>query len=210
MAETPASVNGSYGLSEIARQIYLETLKEVDLGATIKEKIKLRGDCLIVAGDEIQLDGFSDIALIGFGKASIGMAEAVEALLGDRLSRGLVVTDRRHKARLKSEIIISGHPLPDEKSLEAGKRIIELLSSCGRETLLIFAISGGGSALVEWPLFPEMSLEDFRRLNQVLIECGATIGEINIVRKSLSGIKGGRLGYLARNTEEDNVICIRC
>jgi glycerate-2-kinase len=183
----------------MARQIYLKTLEEVTLGATIKEKIKLQANSISVAGESICLDAFSEIVLISFGKASIAMTEAIELLFGDRISRGVVVTDRMQKTALKSEIIIAGHPLPNEKSLEAGKRIIDLVNSCDEGTLLIFAISGGGSALVEWPLFPEITLEDLRKLNQFLTECGATIRDINIVRKSISAIKGGRLGYLARN-----------
>jgi hydroxypyruvate reductase len=130
------------------------------------------------------------------------MAEAVESLLGDKLSRGVVVTDRMQRAALKSEIILAGHPLPNEESLKAGKRIIDLVTSCDKGTLLIFSISGGGSALVEWPLLPETSLEDLQRLNQFITQCGATIRDINVVRKSLSAIKGGRLGYLARNLKK--------
>lgn len=199
VAELTTSRTESNRLAEMARHIYLQTLKEVELGRTIKEKLRLQGGIINAEGDRINLDDFSEIALISLGKASIAMAAAVESLLGDRITRGIVVTDRLHRTALKSEVIMAGHPLPDEKSLQAGKRIIDLVSSCSSETLLVFAISGGGSALVEWPVLPELSLEGLRKLNQFLIECGATIREINIVRKSISAIKGGRLGHLARN-----------
>jgi hydroxypyruvate reductase len=199
MPETTTGFDGPHRLAAMARQIYLKTLEEVNLGATIKDKIKLWDGKIDAAGESISLDAFSEVVLISFGKASIAMAEALVSMLGDRITRSVVVTDRMQRTALKSEIIIAGHPLPNEESLKAGKRIIDLIGSCDDGTLLIFAISGGGSALVEWPLFPEISLEDLRKLNQFLTECGATIRDINIVRKSISAIKGGRLGYLARN-----------
>jgi hydroxypyruvate reductase len=193
------AISKPHGLAAIARHIYFKTLEEVNLASIIKDKIKLQGGSIIIAGEATSLDLFSEIVLISIGKASIAMAEAVESLLGDRITRGVVVTDRMRKAALKSEVIIAGHPLPNEESLIAGKRVMDLVSSCDKRALIIFAISGGGSALVEWPILPEISLEDIRKLNQVLIEGGASIRDINIIRKSLSAIKGGRLGYLARN-----------
>jgi len=135
------------------------------------------------------------------GKASVKMGTAVESILGEGLGRGILVTDRRTKARVRSEVIVAGHPLPNSFSLAAGEQIVDLVKSCSNNTLFIFLISGGGSALVELPVSRDIQLEDIVKTNHVLTRCGASIREINIVRKHLSRIKGGRLGYLLRNSK---------
>src|SRR5262249_185313 len=94
---------------------------------------------------------------------------------------------------LKSEIIVAGHPVPDAHSLRAGKRATDLLAACPPDALVIFLISGGGSSLFELPLSDEITLEDLQELNQILVECGSTISEINLVRKQFSAVKGGKL-----------------
>ena len=119
----------------------------------------------------------------------------------DWITKGLLVTNRRPQVKVKSEIIVAGHPLPDSNSLIAGRKIIDTLQACGEQSLIIFLISGGGSALVESPLFDEITLEDIKELNRILISCGASIQEINTVRKHLSKIKGGRLGFLTKNSK---------
>jgi len=187
-------------LKELATHIFLKSLRAVEPGSRINEKLRMDGDVLSVGGGQIPLDRYREIVLIGMGKASMKMGAAVEALLGDRIKRGILVTNHRFKIDVRSEVVVAGHPLPDAESLRAGQQIVELVQSCSADSLIVFLISGGGSALVELPLSPQVSLEDLRTTNQVLIACGATIQEINIVRKCLSKIKGGRLGYLARES----------
>jgi glycerate-2-kinase len=188
-------------LKETARQIFLETLKAIEPKSVIEKLIRVDGGILNLGTEQISLDGFKEVVLIGMGKASLKMGRAVEGLLGGRFNRGILVTDRHTGISVRSEVVVGGHPLPDANSLMAGERIVELVRSCGSETLLIFLISGGGSALVESPVSTAISLEDLRITNQVLITCGATIREINLIRKSLSKIKGGGLGWLARNSK---------
>ena len=119
----------------------------------------------------------------------------------DWITKSILVSNRRPEVKVKSEIIVAGHPLPDSNSLIAGQKIIATLQACGEQSLIIFLISGGGSALVESPLFDEITLEDIKELNRILISCGASIQEINTVRKHLSEIKGGRLGFLTKNSK---------
>jgi glycerate-2-kinase len=188
-------------LKETAKRVFLETLNAIEPDSVIKNKLRLDGEILSIADEEIPLDGFAEVVLIGMGKASLKMGWAVESLLGQRVKRGILVTDRNSNVRVKSEVVVGGHPLPDANSLIAGERIVELVQSCGKDVLLIFLISGGGSALVELPVSPTISLEDLRVTNEVLIGCGATIREINLIRKSLSLIKGGGLGWLASNAK---------
>src|SRR6185369_6008518 len=122
----------------------------------------------------------------------------IERILGERFTRGILVTDRSAPVEVRSEVIVAGHPLPDSNSLIAGRRITDLIETCADDALIIFLISGGGSSLVELPIDRGISLEDFRLTNKVLTTCGASIHEINVIRKHLSRIKAGGLGYLAR------------
>src|SRR6266567_4832326 len=188
-------------LKEAAKRVFLGTLKAIEPDSVIRHKLRVDGKTLSLAGEQIPLDDFAEVVLIGMGKASLKMGAAVENLLGHRIKRGMLVTDHRSSTKVKSEVLVAGHPFPDANSLIAGERIVELVRSCGGDALIIFLISGGGSSLVELPLSRSISLEDLRVTNQVLVGCGATIREINIVRKGLSRIKGGRLGRLAQNSK---------
>jgi glycerate-2-kinase len=180
-------------LQKAARAIFFETLRSVDLPTLIHRRIRRDGPLLWVDDRRYDFGRFTEVVLIGIGKASLPMGYAMETLLGAELTQGLLVSNRRDSLPLKSEVIIAGHPLPNANSLRAGKRAIEILSNCHRDSLVIFLISGGGSALFESLISDEITLEDLRQLNRVLVECGATIEEINTVRKQFSAIKGGRL-----------------
>jgi len=188
-------------LKETAKNLFLRTLKIIEPESVINQKLRLDKETLTMGPDQIPLDSFNEVVLIGMGKASLKMGMAIEGLLGARVKRGILVTDRRSSVSARSEVVVGGHPLPDANSLLAGEKIVELVGSCGDDTLIIFLVSGGGSALVELPASRSISLDDLRVTNEVLIRCGATIREINLVRKSLSAIKGGRLGWLARKSK---------
>lgn len=130
--------------------------------------------------------------VVGAGKASASMARAVEAAWPGELS-GLVVTRYgHHLPTRKIEVIEASHPVPDAAGLAAARRILSSLEGLTKDDLVICLISGGASALLPLPL-EGLSLEDEQALNQALLTCGATIGEINCVRRHLSAIKGGRL-----------------
>ena len=187
-------------LKEQAKKIFFDTLRQVDIASVVNRAVRVEERVLDVAGTRIDLSQYRKVVIIGIGKASIPMAAAVEALLGNAFTRGILVTDRHHTLQVKSEVLVGGHPLPNATSVEAAGRIIDLINSCGSEALLIFLISGGGSALVEMPCTSDISLEDIRKLNQILIHSGATIEEINIIRKHVSAVKGGKMGYLARSS----------
>lgn len=192
-------------LKEDAKHIFLATLQDIDIQNVVQSKVRVEDDTLIISDRAIDLSAYKEVVLIGFGKCSLPMGAAIEKMLGDRIKRGLLVSDRPHELNLKSEVIIAGHPLPDSNSLLAGQRILSMVESCGENSLIIFLVSGGGSALVEVPIAVHTTLEDLRKLNQILITCGASIREINIIRKHLSRIKGGRLGSLARRSQ---IVCL--
>ncbi|HXG68868.1 MAG TPA: DUF4147 domain-containing protein [Blastocatellia bacterium] len=184
-----------------ATGIFLEVIRSVDIEEVIEQRVKIKNDLLQIDGETLELSHYKEIVLIGLGKASLRMGATVERLLGERITRGILVTNRAEEVRVKSEIIVARHPVPDGNSLIAGKKIIELVKSCDADTLILFLLSGGGSALVELPIADEVTLEDLQELNRVLVNCGATIREINTIRKHLSRIKGGRLGHLARRSK---------
>jgi glycerate-2-kinase len=188
-------------LEEEAKSIFLQMLNRVDPAELIKERFVVEGDTLFIDEEPIRLSDYAEVILIGFGKASASMGVIVEERLKGWITKGLLITNRRPQVKVKSEIIVAGHPLPDSNSLMAGRKIIDTLQTCDEQSLIIFLISGGGSALVESPLFDEITLEDIKELNRILISCGASIQEINAVRKHLSKIKGGRLGFLTKNSK---------
>jgi glycerate-2-kinase len=186
-------------IEDDARLIFHQTLKAIDPKTVIRKKLKLKENTLNVEKQAVDLSRFKEVVLIGMGKASLTAGESVEELMGERIKRGLLVCDRRRRVKVKSEVIIAGHPVPDENSFEAGRQILSLVQSCDENSLIIFLISGGGSSLVELPATPEITLEDVKELNRILTGCGASIREINQVRKCISKIKGGRLGFLSRH-----------
>jgi glycerate 2-kinase len=187
-------------LKEIAKRIYLRTIKCLDLETVIREKIKVADDVLMVGAEQLNLSRFREVVLIGFGKASISMGASIERILGNHIKKGILVTNRRPDIRVNSRVVIAGHPLPDASSFKAGEEILKIVRSCERDSLIIFLISGGGSSLVESPLLEQVTGDDLRDFNRLLVNSGATIKEINVLRKHLSLIKGGRLGLLAKDS----------
>lgn len=130
--------------------------------------------------------------VIGAGKASAAMAKALEDHWSGPLE-GLVVTRYGYHVPCKRiEIVEAAHPVPDQAGLKAAQRILDKVRGLGQDDLVICLISGGGSALLSLPA-PGLSLVDKQALNQALLKSGATISEMNSVRKHLSAIKGGRL-----------------
>ncbi|GBD44542.1 Putative hydroxypyruvate reductase [bacterium HR40] len=134
--------------------------------------------------------------VLGAGKASARMAQVIEEHWRGPVE-GLVVTAYGHAVPCRRiEIVEAAHPVPDEAGMRAAQRILELARSAGEEDLVLAAISGGGSALLTLPA-PGLSLADKQAVNRELLRCGATIREINTVRRHLSAIKGGRLAAAA-------------
>jgi hydroxypyruvate reductase len=137
------------------------------------------------------------IFVVGAGKGSAPMAQALEDLLGDRIAAGLVCVKDGHGAPTKRiEIREAAHPVPDQRGTEAAGRILEMVQGAGKNDLVLSAISGGGSALLTLPA-AGVTLDDLRGLTNELLGCGASIDEINALRKHLSRVKGGRLARAA-------------
>ncbi len=140
--------------------------------------------------------GFSGrVLLVAIGKAAYQMAKTAREILGDRIEKGIVITKYDHvKGPIDGlECLEAGHPVPDENSFSATGKAIEMVSDLKAEDTVIFLISGGGSALFEKPLISGEELQD---ITTQLLKSGASITEMNTIRKRLSGVKGGRFAEL--------------
>ena len=141
---------------------------------------------------------FDRVSLIAVGKAACPMAAAVQEIVGERLNAALIVTKRGHVTSdlQNTDVIEAGHPIPDTNSVRASEAVRRLVKPLSARDLLIIAISGGASALLSAPAHP-VTLADKQRTTDLLLRAGATINELNAVRKHLSTLKGGRLAALA-------------
>lgn len=176
-------------------RILAAALDAVEPGEAVRRYLSIDDNNLSLAGNPMEVKG--KIYVLGVGKAAAAMTRTVVDHLDSRLHAGLVVT--KHKPEIPMpgvEIIEGGHPIPDVRSLDAGQRVEEFASSLGSDDLLICLISGGGSALVASPV-ENVSVEDMQSLTVSLLECGARIDEINVLRRQLDRLKGGGLARMA-------------
>src|ERR1043165_4292530 len=162
-------------LREHAREIFYAGLSAADPLEAINHAVQREGHWLTVGGRAYDLDQFRQIYITGGGKASARMALAMEKLIGDRIAGGTVVVKYGHAVKLgATEVIEAGHPLPDDAGLSGARRIAELLQSCGDNDLVLFLLSGGGSALLPYPA-EDLSLAEKQRTTEALLESGADI-----------------------------------
>ena len=178
-----------------ALQIFQAALKASDPVEAVLRHVRRQGEVLVAGRHRYNLKTFRNVYVIGAGKASAQMARAVERLLGRRITTGLVNVPHAVKLR-RIECQEAGHPIPDRRGLAGARRIAGIASQAGPDDLVVFLISGGASALLPLPA-PGITLAQKQKITRSLLECGATIHEINCVRKHISAIKGGQLARLA-------------
>ncbi len=180
-----------------AARIWSAALSAVDPEAAVRRFVSRRGAKLRVGTRNFDLDRVGRIWVLGAGKASAPMAGAIEAILGRRLAGGVVVTKYGHDLPLtRIEVLQAGHPLPDRNGVEAADRMVALArDEFRKDDLVISLLSGGGSALLVRPA-EGIRLEDKLACTQLLMNAGATIHELNAVRKHLSAVKGGGLARM--------------
>ncbi len=192
-------------LKELAREIFSDVLAEVEVARAFDRKLGRCGSVLHFGCESVDLARFERRWVVSFGKAAWAMLEALRATLGEEFApeRGVVVSNiAPQNVQAGFQAFQGGHPVPNDDSQRGAEAILELLRGADESTLVFFLISGGGSALVEKPLVAGVTLEDMKRLNKVLVGCGASIGEINTVRKHLSAVKGGRLAEAAARAHQ--------
>ncbi len=177
--------------------IFNRALKAADPYDAVLRHVSLADDILSAAGDFYDLKEYQRIVVVGAGKGSAAMAQAIEQILGDRIDQGIVVVKYGHTRPLRTIVLReAGHPLPDEAGVKATAEIRDLLNGADERTLVICLLSGGASSLLVAPV-EGISLDDKRVMTDLLLKSGAVIDEINSIRKHLSSVKGGRLAETA-------------
>jgi len=173
-------------------------IRAADPERATRECVQVEDGHLSVADDTYDLAEYDRVAVLGGGKAAAGVARALEATLGDRLSVGVVgvPADVDTSGLGRVETVRAGHPTPTEGSVEAGERLLEAASAADDRTLVLAVITGGGSACLAAPA-GDLALADLRDVTDALLAAGASIEETNAVRKHVSALKGGRLARAA-------------
>jgi glycerate 2-kinase len=185
-----------------AEAIFKAAVAAVDPYAAVRRFVRVERDNLSVGPEDGSAAGFDmreydRVLLVGGGKATAHMARAMEELLGPRISQGIITVKYGFGEDLgTTEVIEAAHPVPDQKGVDGTARILDLLQQAGEQDLVFSLISGGGSALVVQPA-GGITLEDMQSLTKDLLECGASIDEINTLRKHISAVKGGQMARVA-------------
>jgi len=203
--------NAESSLDRKARELAINALnaalEAVDPKLIIKSKVKVRGDSLKIGNLCFNLDEFKNIFVVGGGKASGSMAEALEEVLGDRITDGAVnvpyasVPYQTIRVKLQQ----ASHPIPGISGVRGTSRMLDLVGQAEENDLIICLLSGGGSSLMPQPC-SGVSLHDKRRVTDALLKSGATISEVNAVRKHISRFKGGWLAKRAYPATVVNLI----
>jgi len=198
-------------VKQMALRIFQQAMAAIDVSVAMQRKLSVEGTRLRCGETYFDLSAFERVRVVALGKAARPMVDALlQVLPPDLQMRGIVVgpaggsgfkKDTTRDATAEQiagwQYFSAGHPAPDENSWKAAEAILELLKSGDEKTLVIFLLSGGGSALMELPLIPEQTLAEVQQVHRALVTCGAPIDAINTVRKHLSAVKGGRLAVAA-------------
>ncbi len=179
-----------------AQQIFFETMANVGVRNAMRSKLKREGGALVAGAVSIPL--LRPPRVIAFGKAAIRMAAVVHEILSGQIEAGVVIAPEESTKKLEPfRYFVGGHPYPNQGSFEGTEAVLRLLDGLSADEFVIFLISGGGSALLEKPLDSAVNQGDLREFNRVLVTCGLPIEQINVLRKHISAVKGGRLAVRA-------------
>ncbi len=189
-----------------ARDIFRYALTECSIPNAFARHVEFEHGILRVGNDRYELGSFTRTVAVSMGKAAHAMAEELTSLMGPGLIAIVAAPTAPSAQVFGFRYYLGGHPLPNEESLRAGKAILKLVTASSPETLALFCISGGASAIAEAPIFPEITLADLAETYKVLVNCGAPIAEINAIRKHLSALKGGRLAQAAAPAVQTSIL----
>jgi len=196
--------------SEVEK-IFRSAVKRVDPYEAVRRFVRLDGKQLILGENdqsktELDMEKYDHIFLVGGGKATAPMARAMEELMGKRVDTGIINVKYGFTEGLSyTEIVEADHPLPDQNGVEGTKKILDLLEGAGDRDLVFSLISGGGSALLPHPA-GHISLAEKQSVTKSLLECGASIDEINAIRKHISSSKGGQMARAAHPATTINLM----
>ena len=185
-----------------ALTLFHASLKPVNPYEAVKRFVRMDGNRILLGAEdetpfELDLKEYDKVFLVGGGKATAPMAKAMEDILGRRIDKGMINVKYGFTEKLEvTKIIEADHPLPDENGVQGTKMIMDLLNHAGEKDLVFSLISGGGSALLPLPA-GRIRLEEKQAVTKNLLECGASIDEINAIRKHISASKGGQMARVA-------------
>lgn len=198
---------------EILNRLIQAALQAANPVDAVQRAVRREGERLVIRERSYDLQQVDKVIVVGAGKAGASMAAALDTIVGDRIhagwvnvKRGYILHDQAAPDRIGAiHIHQAGHPVPDEAGLEGAIRVRELVSGLTNRDLVICLISGGGSALMPLPA-EGITLAEKRQLTDALLACGATIHEINAVRKHISALKGGQLARIAHPAQVVSLI----
>lgn len=196
-------------LRSAARAIFFAALRSVDAGSAVRRAVSFADSHLRIVDTTFNAEELSrGLYSIAIGKAAHALASALDEILGEHLTAGVITappTEGSYGERWR--VFAGGHPLPNTESMKAARAAFDLLSRAEKKRApVIFLISGGGSAMLEWPRDESITLEEMRAANSTLVSCGASIAEINAVRRAISAVKGGGLNRLAPDCRQVSLI----
>ncbi len=182
---------------DTARRIFQQALEQASIPKAFARHVSCERGILRVCEDLYDLNAYSRVFVVSIGKAGHTLVEALEAQVGSRLE-GIVASSVDPGSQVHGfRYFRGGHPTPNADSVRAAEAILKSLNAQTASSLVIFMLSGGGSAIAEKPIDGEISLEDLISTYRALVLSGAPIAEINAIRKHLSAVKGGRLAQAA-------------
>jgi glycerate 2-kinase len=189
-----------------AREIFLHALAESSVEKAFSRHLGYESGVLRVCDDLYPLGSYSRVLAVSFGKAGHQMAEILSRMVGTTV-HGIVADPNPHPHQLPGyRYFAGGHPHPNAESVRAAESILKSLATLNSESLVLFLVSGGGSAVVEKPADPEISLDDLIATYRALVHSGAPIAQINAVRKHLSAVKGGRMAQAAQGAQQVSIL----
>jgi glycerate 2-kinase len=184
-------------LRQDAAAIFNAAVKAVDPAEAVERHVRVTPSAIEAGGRSYSRAEIRNIYVIGAGKASVPMARAVEGLLGEQLNGGVVVTKYGQAQSLrKVSVVEAAHPIPDDSGLNGAREVATIAAQADANDLIFFLLSGGGSALMPYPI-SGLTLTEKQAMTQLLLRSGATIRETNALRRHLSQLKGGKLARLA-------------
>ena len=184
-------------------QLFTSTLEQLSLDKVMPKRLAANAGVLQFGEERIELTAFRKILVVAIGKAAYQMAEQTAEMLKPHTVSGMIVTSALPSGRLTNFMTYEGgHPYPNEQSVWSADVARELLSDLKPDYLVIYLLSGGGSAIFEKPISDGISLDDSREFFRLLVTCGANIVEMNVLRKHFSAVKGGRLAEIAHPAKQ--------
>ena len=191
---------------ETAREIFLDALEQTSIPKAFEQHVSYSRGVLRVCEDLYDLASYNRVFVVAFGKAAHTMVEALSSQIGSGIS-GIVACPEPPAAQVIGfRYFHGGHPVPNNESLRGANAILRGLHGATSRWLVLYLVSGGGSAVIEKPIDSDITLEDLVATYRELVLCGAPIAEINAIRKHLSAVKGGRLALAAREAQQVSIL----